>query len=265
MSEEQFQAIRAGGFVAAATLALLLQRLMPHAGLRGSWRVNGTLWLVNLIVIGAVCGACACTVARWAGQAGIGLLNAWPMPPYVALPGAIVALDLVSYCWHRANHGVALLWRFHQAHHSDSTFTVSTAVRFHPGELLLSLPLRLTAVVLIGASAEAVVLFEIVFAVANLLEHGDIALPRRIERLIERLCITPALHRRHHTRSGPDRDRNFGTVFVIWDRAFGTYAQSDSATSVRTGLPGLDDLTPLHVFALPLRRPAAISGACASE
>jgi sterol desaturase/sphingolipid hydroxylase (fatty acid hydroxylase superfamily) len=217
--------------------------------------VNGTLWLANLVVIGAVCGACACTAARWAGRAGIGALNTWPLPWWLALPIAIVALDFVSYCWHRANHGVALLWRFHQVHHSDATFTVSTAVRFHPGELLLSLPLRLAAVVLIGASAEAVVLFEIVFTVANLLEHGDIALPRRIERTIERLYITPALHRRHHTRRGPDRDTNFGTVFSIWDRALGTYARNDSAIRIETGLPGLDDLTPCRAFMLPLERP----------
>ena len=256
MDEGQFQALRAGGFVAAATFALLLQRLKPHARLHGSWRVNGMLWLANLIVIGAVCGACACTVARWAGQAGIGVLNAWPMPPWLALPITIAALDFVSYCWHRANHGLAFLWRFHQVHHSDPTFTVSTAVRFHPGELLLSLPLRLTAVALLGASAEAVVLFEVLFTVANLIEHGDIDLPRRTEWLVGRACITPALHRRHHTRRGPDRNTNFGTVFALWDRLCGTYAASDSATQITTGLPGLDGLTLPRAILLPLRRPA---------
>ncbi len=245
--------------MAALTLALLLQRLRPHAGLRGSWQVNGGLWFTNLIVIGAACGACACTVARWAANAGIGVLNIMPAPQWLGIPAAIVTLDLVSYSWHRANHRVPFLWRFHQVHHSDPTFTASTGVRFHPGELLLSLPVRLTAVALLGASAEAVVLFEIeiVFTVANLVEHGDIDLPLRFERLMGRVLITPALHRRHHTKLGPDRDTNFGTILATWDRLFGSRADNDSATAIETGLPGLDQLTLPRVFVLPLQRMAA--------
>jgi sterol desaturase/sphingolipid hydroxylase (fatty acid hydroxylase superfamily) len=256
VSEGQFQLLRGAGFVAAVAIALLLQWLRPHARLRGSWQVNGGLWLANLIVIGVVCGACACTVARLAAGAGFGVLNALMVPRWFAIPTAIVALDIVSYCWHRANHGVPFLWRFHQVHHSDASFTTSTGLRFHPGELLLSLPIRVGAVALVGASAEAVVLFEVVFSVANLLEHGDIDLPLRFERLMGHLCITPALHRRHHTKSGPDRDTNFGTVFSIWDRLLGTYADNDSARAIETGLPGLDGLTLRRALTLPLQRTA---------
>ena len=249
--------LRGAGFMTALALALLLQRLWPHARLRGSWSVNGGIWFTNLVVIGIVCGACACTVARWAGGHGIGVLNAAPAPSWLGIPIGIVALDLVSYLWHRANHRVRFLWRFHQVHHSDPTFTASTGVRFHPGELLLSLPVRVTAVALVGASAEAVVLFEIVFTVANLVEHGDINLPLSFERLMGRVFITPALHRRHHTKLGPDRDTNFGTICAIWDRLFGTRADNDSATAIETGLPGLGQLTLPRVFMLPLRRMAA--------
>lgn len=254
MSEGQFQLLRGAGFLGAAVLALLLQRLTPHARLRGSWQVNGGLWFTNLIVIGVVCGACVCTLARWAADAGIGVLNTMQAPRWLGIPAAIVTLDLVSYCWHRANHRVPFLWRFHQVHHSDPTFTASTGIRFHPGELLLSLPVRLTAVALLGASAEAVVLFEIVFTVANLVEHSDVDLPRRFERLMGRVLITPALHRRHHTKVGLDRDTNFGTIFATWDRLFGTRADNDSATAIETGLPGLDELTLSRVFVLPLHR-----------
>jgi sterol desaturase/sphingolipid hydroxylase (fatty acid hydroxylase superfamily) len=235
----------------------VLQRLRPHGRLRGSWRVNGGLWFTNLIVIGVVCGACACTVARWTAGAGIGVLNTVSAPRWLAILATIVSLDLVSYLWHRANHLVPVLWRFHQVHHSDPTFTTSTGVRFHPGELLLSLPVRLTAVALVGASAEAVVLFEIVFTVANLVEHGNIDLPLRFERLMAYLFITPALHRRHHTKLAPDRDTNFGTILAIWDRLFGTRVENDSATAIETGLPGLAELTLPHVFVLPFQRTAA--------
>jgi sterol desaturase/sphingolipid hydroxylase (fatty acid hydroxylase superfamily) len=257
VSEQDFQVLRGGGFVAAGLLALLLQRLRPHGKLRGSWRVNGSLWFVNLVVIGAVCGACACTVARWAADSGFGILNTLTAPRWLGIPAAIVTLDLVSYFWHRANHRIPLLWRFHQVHHSDPTFTTSTGVRFHPGELLLSLPVRLTAVVLVGASATAVVVFEIVFTVANLVEHGDIDLPLPFERLMGRVFITPALHRRHHTKLGPDRDTNFGTIFATWDRLFCTRAENDSATAIETGLPGLNQLTLPRLFMLPLQRMAA--------
>jgi len=257
VSEGQFQVLRGAGFVAAVMFALLLQRLRPHARLRGSWQVNGSLWFVNLVVIGVVCGACAGTVAWWGAVAGFGVLNTVPAPRWLGIPAAIVTLDLVSYSWHRANHRVPFLWRFHQVHHSDSTFTASTGVRFHPGELLLSLPVRLTAVAFVGASAEAVVLFEIVFTVANLVEHGDIDLPRPFERLMGRVFITPALHRRHHTKLGPDRDANFGTILATWDRLFGSRADNDSATAIETGLPGLEELTLPRVFVLPLQRTAA--------
>ena len=257
MTEGHLQLLRTAGLAGAATVALLLQRLSPHARLGGSWRVNGGLWLVNAAVIGMVCGVCAFRVARWAADAGIGVLNATDFGPWVGLPAAVVALDLVSYGWHRANHAFPFLWRLHQVHHSDPRFTASTGVRFHPGELLLSLPVRLTAVAVIGASVEAVLVFETVFTLANLVEHGDIALPSRLEATLGRACITPALHRRHHIKATPDRNRNFGTIFSVWDRLLGTYEANDSATAIETGLPGLDRVGLLRALVLPLQRPAA--------
>ena len=256
VTEGQFQVVRGAGFLTAVMLALALQRLRPHARLRGSWQVNGGLWFTNLIILGVACGACACTVARWAAHNRIGLLNTVPAPRWLGVPVTIVALDLVSYLWHRANHRVPFLWRFHQVHHSDPTFTASTGVRFHPGELLLSLPLRLSAVAFVGASTGAVLLFEIVFGVANLLEHGDIDLPLRFERLMGRVFITPALHRRHHTKRGLERDTNFGTILATWDRLFSTRSDNTSATAIETGLPGVEALNLRRVFVLPLRRAA---------
>jgi sterol desaturase/sphingolipid hydroxylase (fatty acid hydroxylase superfamily) len=260
VSEEQFQAIRAGVFATAMVLAVVLQRLAPHARLRGSRSVNGGLWLVNVLIVGAVCGACACTTARWAAREGIGVLNWAGAGTWAAIATSVVALDLVSYGWHRANHRVPLLWRFHQVHHSDPTFTASTGVRFHPGELLLSLPLRLGAVVLLGASVEAVVAFEVTFTVANLIEHGDIDVPRGVERALARVLVTPALHRRHHTKFGPARDTNFGTIFSVWDRLLGTFTPNDSATAVQTGLPGLDRLGLSGALVLPVRGGSARAG-----
>lgn len=243
-------------FIAAMALAVLVQRLAPHARHRGSWRVNGVLWLVNALVVGAVCGGCAFTVARWAAEARVGLLNVAQAGTWVAVPVTLLALDLVSYTWHRANHRVPLLWRLHLVHHSDSSFTVSTGIRFHPGELVLSLPVRLAAVVLIGAPVVGVLIFEVVFTLANLLEHGDIDVPPGVEHALGHLLITPALHRRHHTKVGPQRDSNFGTIFSAWDQLFATYTASNSSAKVETGLPGLEDVTIADALVLPFRRPA---------
>jgi len=250
MDERQFQVLRASAFVLALLVAVVLQRLTPHARLRGSWVVNGGLWLVNGLILGVVCGACAFTVADWAARGRLGLFNLLSMPSWATGLATIVALDLTSYWWHRANHRVRVLWRFHQVHHADPTFTTSTGVRFHPGELLLSLPVRLTAVIVLGAPAVAVLMFEVVFSFANLIEHGDINL--RGERVLARVLVTPALHRRHHTRTGPERDTNFGTIFSAWDRLFGTYTPSDSSAVVDTGLAGLSKVTLAQALALPV-------------
>ncbi len=260
VSEEEFQLVRAAGFLAAAGLATGLQLLSPHARVRGSWQVNLGLWAVNLVVMGTVCGACACTAARWASRHDLGLLNLIEVPAWAAVVSSVVMLDLVSYGWHRMNHVLPFLWRFHQVHHSDAVFTTSTGVRFHPGELVLSLPVRLAAVVAVGAPAVGVVVFEVVFAIANLVEHGDIDCPRWLERHLERLFVTPALHRRHHGNRAVQLGSNFGTVFSFWDRVLGSYGHSTSATQVTTGLSqlpgGLGVLVALRLPISPTRASA---------
>lgn len=131
---------------------------------------------------------------------------------------------------------------------------VSTGVRFHPGELLLSLPVRLAAVAALGPSPVAVVVFELVFTMANLVEHGDIDLPLAIERRIGRVCVTPALHRRHHSQRGSELNSNFGTIFAWWDRLLGTYTDSSSHERIETGLDALPETPGIGgALILPLR------------
>ena len=254
MSDGQLQAVRGAAFVVAILVAAVLQRVAPHARLHGSWRVNGAIWVLASLVVAAACGACGFTAARWAERAGFGLLHQLPAPVWAAIPLTLLLLDLVSYGWHRANHRVALLWRLHRVHHSDPTFTVSTGVRFHPGELLLSLPIRVAAILLVGASVVAVLIFEVVFTFANLIEHGDIDLARPAERLLTPVLVTPALHRRHHTKSGRARDSNFGTIFSTWDRLFGTYFPSDSTAQIQTGLPDLEAVPLGRALLMPFLR-----------
>ena len=258
MTESGLQLVRMTAFVAAVVSASVLERVRPHTGQGGSVRTNLGLWAVGALAVGAVCGGCACVAGTWAASRGVGLLNAMAAPNWLAVPVTVLGLDLVSYGWHRANHVVRFLWRFHSVHHSDRRFTASTGLRFHPGELLLSLPLRLLGVVALGAPPVAIVAFEACFAVANFFEHADIDLPLGLEGAMDRVVVTPALHRFHHTRVAAHRDHNFGTIFTVWDRLLGTYRASSSEVRVDVGLDEAPDALGLPAaLLLPLRRSAA--------
>jgi sterol desaturase/sphingolipid hydroxylase (fatty acid hydroxylase superfamily) len=235
--EATYQLARSVGLAAAVVLGLALERWRPHERLRPAWGTNVGLWAVDTLVTAVVCGACGWVVAAWAVGHGLGLLAWVGAGPWTAVGVGLLGLDAVSYLWHRANHRVPLLWRFHQVHHADASFHVTTALRFHPGELLLALPVRLAAILALGVPPEGVLLFELVFGVANLLEHGNFDLPRHLEPVAQRLIITPALHRAHHASDWRELDTNFGTVFSTWDRLARTFRASDADRRVATGLP----------------------------
>jgi sterol desaturase/sphingolipid hydroxylase (fatty acid hydroxylase superfamily) len=235
--EAVYQILRGASLVAALALGLAVERWRPHARLRPAWGTNFGLWAVDGVVMAAACGACGWWVAGWATSRGLGLFPALGAPAWAAAGLGLVGLDAVSYAWHRANHRVALLWRFHRVHHADESFHVTTALRFHPGELLLALPVRLAAVVALGVPPAGILAFEVVFGVANLIEHGNFDLPRRLEPLAQRAFITPALHRAHHVADWRELDTNFGTIFSGWDRLARTLRASDGARRVVTGLP----------------------------
>jgi len=254
MNETEYQIVKSAGFVLAFGLAVAIQHYRPQRALAGSWRTNCGLWALNAAALGIVCAGCACTVSRWASGAGIGLMNQSGATAWIAIAASVLGMDLVSYFWHRANHRLQFLWRFHQAHHSDPDYTVTTALRFHPGELLLALPLRLLAVAVLGVPVTGVIVFEVIFAFANFCEHGNIALPLKVERRLAGVLITPALHRQHHSRELRLLDTNYGTIFSFWDRLFGSYSANQSDVLVETGLPGLDSpLGVMGILTLPTR------------
>lgn len=236
--ETAYQLARGVGLAAAVALGLALERWRPHERLHPAWGTNGGLWVIDTLMTAVVCGTCGWVVAAWGADRGFGLLAWAGAGPWPAVGAGIVGLDAVSYLWHRANHQVPLLWRFHQVHHGDASFHVTTALRFHPGEILLALPVRLAAIVALGVPPQGVLLFELVFGVWNLLEHGNFDLPRRLEPLVQRLLITPALHRAHHASYWLELNTNFGTVFSIWDRLAGTFRAGHADRRVATGLPG---------------------------
>lgn len=238
LGEAEVQLVRGLVPLAAFALGLFLEGIAPHAALRPAWRANLGLGLLNAVLMAAVCGACGWKVAAWAQASRVGLLNGFTSPLGASIAVTVGGLDLLSYAWHRANHEVGFLWRFHRVHHADANYHVSTALRFHPGELLLALPVRLGAIVLLGAPPVAVVTFEVIYGIANVLEHGNFNLPQLAERVLGRALVTPALHRRHHSTERHERDSNFGTILCIWDRLAQTLCPSSSEAVFPTGLPG---------------------------
>jgi len=238
LSEGQVQLVRGAAPFAALVLGVALERLRPHASLRPAWGANLGLWAVTTALTFAVCGSCGWAVAAWAAERGVGGLNAASAPTLVGVAATVLALDAVSWLWHWGNHRVSALWRFHRTHHSDEAFHVTTALRFHPGEVLLSLPLRLAAIAALGAPAAGVLLFEALFGVANVLEHGNFDVAPRIERALGRVLILPAHHRFHHLRQSPDLAANFGTIFALWDQLARTFVPGGSAQQFETGVTG---------------------------
>jgi sterol desaturase/sphingolipid hydroxylase (fatty acid hydroxylase superfamily) len=236
-AETYYQLARSAGMVAALVAGLALERWRPHARLQPAWGTNVGLWAVDAVAMGLVCGACGFVVAGWASERGLGLLPWAGAGSSTAVVLGAVALDAVSYAWHRANHRVRVLWRFHRVHHGDASFHVTTALRFHPGELLLALPVRLAAVVAFGVPPAGILAFELVFGAANVLEHGNFDLPRALDRVLQRALVTPSLHRGHHAADWRELDTNFGTVFSVWDRLAGTFRAGDPERQLATGLP----------------------------
>ena len=166
----------------------------------------------------------------------IGLLNNPGIPFGVRCVLTVVSLDFLQYWMHRAFHSYFPLWRIHEVHHSDMDFDVATAARFHPLEILPPQALRLIVILLLAPPPVAVLLDQLIAIVFNFTSHANASLPAPIESAVRWLFITPDLHRLHHSREIPDQSTNFGQIFSIWDRMFGTYRPGGSSAHVITGL-----------------------------
>ena len=188
----------------------------------------------------------------------IGLLNAIDLPPWLEGSVAVVALDFAVYLQHRLFHANALLWRLHSVHHADAFFDVWTGIRFHPGEMIVSLAFKMLAVVALGASPWSVLVFEALLSSAALFSHANIALPVRVDRMLRTCLITPDMHRIHHSTRPAEHNSNFGFLISCWDRWLGLYlADPDEPhAQLRIGLEafrGANDQTYAALLTAPFQ------------
>ncbi len=168
----------------------------------------------------------------------LGLLRWLGVPPALAMVLAVVLLDYTLWYWHWLNHRVGFLWRFHASHHADVDLDASTALRFHPGELVLSLPVRALQVIALGVAARPLVVWETLVLALTLFHHSNARLPVRLERVLGLLVITPRVHGIHHSRRPEELHRNFGTLASLWDRLHRTRVTGVAQDAIVIGLPG---------------------------
>ena len=165
----------------------------------------------------------AVDAALWAEQENFGLLHLLNLPMWLAFALTLLVLDLMIYAQHRLMHQATWLWRMHRLHHSDLALDVSSAMRFHPLEILFSMGLKIGAVLVLGAPPMAVLVFAIVLNGLAMFTHANLALPASFDRLLRRLLVTPDMHRIHHSIIRAEQNSNFGFNLSCWDRLFGSY------------------------------------------
>jgi sterol desaturase/sphingolipid hydroxylase (fatty acid hydroxylase superfamily) len=164
----------------------------------------------------------------------------------------LVVLDLWIYWWHRANHEIPVLWRFHEVHHLDEFLDASTALRFHAGEVLLSAGARAAVIYLLNISLASVVIFETVLAMFTMFHHSNVRLPARLERLLSVIVVTPSIHWVHHHAIRRDTDSNYATLLSLWDRLFASRSPTRRTPDMPIGVEGARDQRFLRLVVRPV-------------
>jgi sterol desaturase/sphingolipid hydroxylase (fatty acid hydroxylase superfamily) len=227
-------------------------------GLRQRWPINLGLAAFNMILMRITIGSFAYLSAVYAQTRGWGLLNLVPAPPWLAVIVTLIVLDFALYAQHILMHKWPLLWRLHQVHHTDLEFDVTTAVRFHPLEIVLSMLYKVLCILLIGAHPASVIAFEIILNGAASFNHSNVDIRPSLDRKLRRLIITPDMHRIHHSARREEADSNYGFSISLWDRLCGTYTADpqEPQTSMAIGLAPYrkpEELGFLRLLRLPFK------------
>jgi sterol desaturase/sphingolipid hydroxylase (fatty acid hydroxylase superfamily) len=176
-----------------------------------------------------------------ASAAPFGLIHIVPLPPAVQFVAAMLLMDLLFYWWHVATHQVRFLWRFHNVHHIDPDLDVSTAFRFHAGEVALSAGFRVVQIALVGPTALMFVVYELIFQANTLFHHSNLRLPIRFERILNLVLVTPRMHGIHHSQRRHETNSNYSSVFSCWDRLHRTFGVNVPQSAIVIGVPAYTD------------------------
>jgi sterol desaturase/sphingolipid hydroxylase (fatty acid hydroxylase superfamily) len=236
-------AIRVGGAAAVFAAMALWEWFAPRrrlvAGRAPRWPGNLGILAIDIAAVRLLVPTTAVGVALIAAEQGWGLFRVLGLPYWAALVAGVIALDLAIYLQHVVFHHVPVLWRLHRMHHADIDIDVTTGVRFHPIEILLSLAIKIVAVAALGTSAVAVLIFEVLLNATSMFNHSNVALPPWLDRIARWIVVTPQMHQVHHSVEREETDSNFGFNLPWWDRLFGTYRAAPRAgeKGIVIGLP----------------------------
>jgi sterol desaturase/sphingolipid hydroxylase (fatty acid hydroxylase superfamily) len=231
MSNEPLVRFIAFGTVLAAMAVweLAAPRRKQELGRKTRWPGNLGVVALDTLLVRLIFPVGAVAIALAAEARGLGLFNVFRVPPWVAVPAGVILLDLAIYLQHVLFHAVPALWRLHRMHHADLAFDVTTGVRFHPVEILLSMIIKLGVVTALGAPALAVLVFEVLLNATSMFNHGNVTLPQGIDRILRWVVVTPEMHRVHHSIKARETNSNFGFNLPWWDRLLGTYRDQPEA------------------------------------
>ena len=214
------------------------------------WTTNAALVVVDTLVLRLFFPLLAVAMALYASEQGWGLLAWLSLPVWLEIALAIILLDMLIYAQHVASHAFPVLWRFHKVHHVDRDIDVTTGARFHPIEIALSMGFKLLCVIVIGAPAMAVFLFEVLLNASAMFNHSNVKLPLSIDKWLRQLVVTPDMHRVHHSIIRTETDSNYGFFLSMWDHLFGTYRDQpkDGHDDMVIGLAEYQDERPASLL-----------------
>ncbi len=212
-----------GGLILFGALGLIF-KFRTQMELRSTrWINNIALTLFNTVLVRLVVPSTVVALALFTDEQNWGLFHIFGLSPALNVFVSFFLLDCVIFFQHMVFHYTPILWRLHQVHHSDTGFDVTTALRFHPIEILLSLGIKAAVIVVFGVNATAVIVFEVLLNFSAMFNHSNFRLPPRLESAFRKLIVTPDMHRIHHSVIVKETHSNFGFFLSWWDRLFGTY------------------------------------------
>ncbi|OUR81473.1 Sterol desaturase [Cycloclasticus sp. 46_120_T64] len=216
---------------------------------------NIALGVFNAVLAGALFASLLLAVTNWAAEQQFGLLHWLTFGPYVELIIGLLVFDGWQYAWHRINHAIPFLWRFHAVHHSDATMDASSAVRFHTVEIIYSSAIRLLILPLIGLNMSQVLVYELILLPIILFHHSNIALPAPLDKVLRIFIVTPRMHWVHHSHIPQETDSNYASLLSVWDRLFASYTVRHDPQNIRFGLSDKFEQTPWNTLGGMLKQP----------
>ena len=247
----------AGVFVLLFAVEKIFPLRESKAGLLARFVVNVCLSGLAFLVAALVVRPSALHALNWASEQPFGLVHLLRLQRWAQFVIGFLVLDLSFYYWHIANHKFPWLWRFHNIHHLDPALDVSTGFRFHFGEVLLSALFRVAQVSLIGISFATFAVYELVFQAETLFHHSNLRLPIHLERLLNKILVTPRMHGIHHSQVQGETNSNFGVVFCLWDKQHRTLGLNIPQSKLEIGIAGYcapEDNRLWRTFILPFVR-----------